>query len=122
MTLFGWLQESATVEEWLDVSVFLHVMSNGARRGTTLISFLKVFLWDRGCTIERGYRHFIRTPAGVEYVLYMWNGTNGHLPYIVKDQLDEILIELWTTSVPFRTAHQTTPTALTISRAGAVIG
>ena len=38
------------------------------------------YIWERGCTIERGDTHIIRTPNGNQFDIRVW----GSLPYITK--------------------------------------
>ena len=75
------------------------------------------FLWDRGCSITRGDRQYIRTPSGKAYPLHMWNGGNGHLPYIAKEDLNSTLTELGFRLSPLRTSQSVTSGTYEISRA-----
>ena len=52
--------------------------------------FPEGFLWERGCSINRGDDLFVRSPKGREVQILMWSC----MPYITKDELRLILSDL----------------------------
>ena len=47
-------------------------------------------MWERGCNIIRGDDLIVRTPAGREFQVQMWD----NMPYVKKDKLHQILSDL----------------------------
>ena len=83
-------------------------------KGDNIDLFPEGLLWERGCTIERGSRHCIRSPTGRVVDIKVW----GHLPYITKDDLHVILSDLPEAEVPGRAGTMGgQPTAARDSRA-----
>ncbi len=52
--------------------------------------FPQGFLWERGCTITQGDDSVVITPKGREFQILSW----GSMPYIRKDVLQQILVDL----------------------------
>ena len=81
--------------------------------GDNIDLFPEGFLWERGCSLERGDKYFLKTPKGKLFHIQMW----GSLPYITKNELNLILNELPETLQPGRSGHPAeTPTAARVSR------
>ena len=58
--------------------------------GDNIDLFPEGFLVERGCSIERGDRHRLRTPRGNDIDIHVW----GTLPYLMKRDLDRVLADL----------------------------
>ena len=70
--------------------------------GDNIDLFPEGFLWERRCTTEWGDKHILKTPKGRVVTISVWG--KGSLPYILKDDLNQILNDL--------------PDALTMGRSG----
>ena len=78
------------------------------KEGDNIDLFPELFLWERGCVIQRGDQQTLTTPKGRTTEIKMW----GSLPYILKDELQKVIDDLPDTDVPGRTGAQPqTPTA-----------
>ena len=104
---------TADVAEIRVANEYLDVLSRGKKARTTSIYSQKGFLWERGCTLDRGDLHVLRTPNGRSFNLQVW----GSLPYLLKKDLKLILNDLLQVSQPGRSGRPAeTPTAARVCR------
>ena len=58
--------------------------------GDNIDLFPEGFLWERGCVITRGDILTVRSPKGREIKVKTW----GSMPYISKNELNQLLLDL----------------------------
>ena len=66
--------------------------------GDNIDLFPEGWLWERGCEIHRGSTLTVRSPKGREIKVKMW----GSMPWVTKDELNQLLSDLPDHSVPGR--------------------
>ena len=76
--------------------------------------FPEGFLWERGCSINRGEKCWILTPKMRRFEVKMWHT----LPFVSKDDLHQILLDLPAANTKGRSGESApAPTAARVARA-----
>ena len=76
--------------------------------GDNIDLFPEGFLYERGCSIQRGEQHILTTPQGRVIETKMWRT----LPYILKEELQRVIDDLPDEATPGRSGVQLqSPTA-----------
>ena len=73
------------------------------QHGSNIDLFPEGLLWSRGCTVERGHLHEVRSPTGRVFPIQMW----GNMPYMKKTQLNMLIQELPDHDQPERISDRT---------------